>query len=424
MFSLTSTTKYRFGALLAWLLLLVTLIGQVGLLLLEWMGCKILINPASAYPAEAYGLFMLPASALAFAILGTLINTYRPDNRIGWLSSAYGLLMTWALVAEHSGQCGFEGRLAFSNFRYALWLGELFGPFAFLSLALLPMFFPNGRFLSVGWRRVGIGAIVFIAALLVLRALWPIPMLIGVLDQTPFPKPIALSVPSTGWLDATIGRADFVIVGIFFAGIISLVLRWRRVQGDERQQMKWLVYHLATAGLLFIAIETIGVTIYPAIFDGWFYLIALAIFWLGLPVVFGFAIFKYRLYDIDIIVNRALVYGLLTLLLALIYFGSIIVLQRIFTTLTGQQSNLAIVISTLVIAVLFNPLRLRLQGGIDRRFFRQRYDAEQALQDFALTARDEVDADALRAELQRLIERTIQPAHITVWMSDQKDGDR
>ena len=96
--------------------------------------------------------------------------------------------------------------------------------------------------------------------------------------------------------------------------------------------MKWLVYHLATAGLLFIAIETIGVTIYPAIFDGWFYLIALAIFWLGLPVVFGFAIFKYRLYDIDIIVNRALVYGLLTLLLALIYFGSIIVLQRIFTT--------------------------------------------------------------------------------------------
>ncbi len=136
------------------------------------------------------------------------------------------------------------------------------------------------------------------------------------------------------------------------------------------------------------------------------------------------AIQRYKLWNVDAIINRALVYGSLTVLLALIYFGSIIVLQRLFTTLTGQQSNLAIVVSTLVIAVLFSPLRLRLQRGIDRRFFRQRYDAEQALQDFALTARNEVDGDALRDELQRLIERTIQPAHVTVWMSDQKDGDR
>jgi hypothetical protein len=135
----------------------------------------------------------------------------------------------------------------------------------------------------------------------------------------------------------------------------------------------------------------------------------------GLPLVIGIAVFKYRLYDIDLIIKRTLLYGLLTALLAVVYFGSVIVSQRVATRMVGHSSDLAIVLSTLVIAVLFNPLRLRLQHWIDRRFYRRRYDATQALQTFAATARNEVDVDELEQELNQLIQRTVQPSHVSVW---------
>jgi hypothetical protein len=147
--------------------------------------------------------------------------------------------------------------------------------------------------------------------------------------------------------------------------------------------------------------------VYPAIFEGWFYLFELAIFWLGFPLVIGLAVFKYRLYDIDIIIRRTLQYTLLTGLLALIYFGSVVLLQRLFESFTGRQSPIIIVVTTLAIAALFNPLRLRVLDFIDRRFYRRKYNAERALAQFAASARDEVDMENLTMELLNVCGRIL-----------------
>lgn len=406
---------------LAWLLLTPTVCACAGILTLEQMGCRLFFGVESARPAEQYGLLMMPLNALLFAGLGALINTFQPANRIGWLVSLYGFGLTSGLLLETYGRCGLEGRLPLPNYDYALWIGTNAMPFAFIMLALLPMLFPTGTFLSDGWRRFGLLAAALAIILGGLYAIWPAPMQIGVIDLQQVAKPVSLDISTAPVVDRfVLGSKVWTTLLIFLVGIVSLVLRWRRARGDERQQMKWLAFLLATSGVLFLAVEGIGLTVYPPIFDGWFYLIELAVFWLGLPIVLGLAIFKYRLYDIDIIIKRTLLYALVTALLVLVYFGSIVVLQRAFTAVTGRGSDLAIVISTLVIAILFTPLRLRLQNWIDRRFYRRRYDAEQALQAFALTARSEVDVDALRAELSGIIQQTIEPLHVSVWIRKRR----
>jgi hypothetical protein len=134
------------------------------------------------------------------------------------------------------------------------------------------------------------------------------------------------------------------------------------------------------------------------------------------PVAVGIAVLRYRLYEIDLIINRALVYGTLTATLVALYFGGIVVLQRVFVALTGQQSTLAVVASTLLIAALFNPLRRRIQRFIDRRFYRRKYDARKTLESFSARLRDETDLGALNEELVGVVRETMQPAHVSVWL--------
>ena len=156
-----------------------------------------------------------------------------------------------------------------------------------------------------------------------------------------------------------------------------------------------------------------------AIFADWVYPLVLALTFWGFPAMIGVAVFKYRLCDIDVVIRKTLVYSALTGLLALIYFGGVILLQRLFGALTGvEQSTLAVVVSTLGIAALFTPLRRRIQDGIDRRFYRKKYDSQQVLAQFALTARDETDLDALTGELARVVQETMQPERVSVWLAD------
>jgi len=213
------------------------------------------------------------------------------------------------------------------------------------------------------------------------------------------------------------------------ASAVSLVLRYRRSGGEVRQQIKWIAFVASFASLVYLSamlsqfiylpeMEGSGGRLPPLPF--WFdVLFSVAVLgFAGVPVAIGFAVLKYRLYDIDVIINRTLVYGTLTLALALIYFGGVATVQAVFRAFTGQeqQPQLAIVVSTLVIAALFNPLRRRIQSFIDRRFFRRKYDARKTLESFSARLRDETDLEALNNELVGVVRESMQPGHVSVWL--------
>jgi hypothetical protein len=208
----------------------------------------------------------------------------------------------------------------------------------------------------------------------------------------------------------------FIAVPMLFVaglgGVISLFVRFHRARGEERQQIKWFASaaalslawifvfgQSAVGGLPGAIVALSGLLVIPSI-----------------PIATGIAILRYRLYDIDIIINRTLVYGSLTATLVALYFGGIVVLQRVFVLLTGQQSTLAVVASTLLIAALFTPLRRRIQAFIDRRFYRRKYDARKTLEAFSAKLREETDLGALNSELVGVVRETMQPAHVSVWL--------
>ena len=202
---------------------------------------------------------------------------------------------------------------------------------------------------------------------------------------------------------------------LYGAATLAVFLRLRRAVGVERQQIKWFAYSAA--------IFAIGVVliVIPLAIDTppWYEWAATAIFAAISPAIaisIGIAILRYRLYDIDVLINRTLVYGSLTVTLVALYFGGIVVLQRVFVLLTGQQSTLAVVASTLLIAALFTPLRRRIQSFIDRRFYRRKYDAAKTLEAFSAKLRDETDLEALSDDLVGVVRETMQPAHASLWL--------
>jgi hypothetical protein len=202
---------------------------------------------------------------------------------------------------------------------------------------------------------------------------------------------------------------------LYVVAAASLFVRLRRATGVERQQLKWLVYAAAGFALGVILVLLSGAIGAPA----WFGRAANAVFLVaseGIIVAIGIAILRYRLYDIDIVINRTLVYGPLTATLVALYFGGIVVLQRLFVVLTGARSTLAVVASTLLIAALFNPLRHRIQTFVDRRFYRSKYDARKTLEAFSTKLRDETDLEALNGELVGVVRETMQPSHVSLWL--------
>jgi len=203
-----------------------------------------------------------------------------------------------------------------------------------------------------------------------------------------------------------------LLLVIVLCSVASLVVRFWRSSGEERQQMKWLTYAAAAyfATLLLLMALPADSAWYRAV-DSLSTLVLA-----GLPVAVGIAVLKYRLYEIDLIINRTLVYGTFTTTLVVLYFGGIVVLQRLFVTLTGQQSTLAVVASTLLIAALFTPLRRRIQGFIDRRFYRRKYDARKTLETFSTKLKNETDLESLNNDLVGVVRETMQPAHVSLWV--------
>jgi hypothetical protein len=206
------------------------------------------------------------------------------------------------------------------------------------------------------------------------------------------------------------------VLAMGLAAAASVVVGRRGARGVERQQIKWLLY----AGTIFFVGNVLKNTVFSPLGDVswglWIGYLLVGIGGLGGPIAIGIAILRYRLYEIDSLINRTLVYGALTAILAALYFGGIVVLQRVFVAFTGEQSTLAVVASTLVIAGLFNPLRRRIQSFIDRRFYRSKYDARKTLEAFSAKLRDETDLDALSDDLVGVVRETMQPAHVSLWL--------
>jgi hypothetical protein len=315
----------------------------------------------------------------------------RPTNPISWIMAAIGLMGAIfptggtyaAYVMSTRGQ---PDALAVIGAWTQTWYWYLLIALAFI---YLPLLFPDGRLPSRRWLSVavlpGIGTLGMVV--------------LGALTETLHDSTAGYTIDNPIGIEGLAFVEDLPIFGLlsalFGVGLVgavgSVVVRFRRSRGVERQQMKWFVY--AVALLLTFPLEGL----LPDIVDNVLFGLTL----IAIPTAIGIAVLRYRLYEIDLVINRTLVYGSLTALLVAVYFGGVATTQTIFRALTGQeqQPQLAIVVSTLAIAALFNPLRRRIQGFIDRRFYRRKYDASKTLEAYSSKLRDETDLDALTAEL-------------------------
>jgi hypothetical protein len=352
---------------------------------------------------------LFTAIVLSFSTVGALIATRRPQNTVGWIMLVAGftlgaMLLTGGYVDFSLAQ---QGRVP--GTRWVAWVASwVWVPGIVPALTFLLLLFPDGRLPSRRWRLVGWVAVAAMITLGLGMAFTPgqftdYPQVINPLGLTLL-EGSPMEEGGVGWL--------LLPLSVVLSAT-SMVVRFRRAAGEERQQIKWLALAAAFAAVGWVAL-TFTYTTELMVTGQLLQLLSM----LSIPLAVGVAVLKYRLYDIDVVINRTLVYGSLTAMLALVYFGGVAATQAIFRTITGheQQPQLAIVVSTLVIAALFNPLRRRIQSFIDRRFYRKKYDARKTLEAFSAKLRDETDLDALNSELVRVVQETMQPAHVSLWM--------
>jgi len=354
--------------------------------------------------------------AVGYSVIGAIIASRLPNHPIGWICCAIGFTAAvehfsgeyavYALVAHPDSLAGGNVTLWMSNW---VWI-VMFGLIVFLLLL-----FPNGRLPSDRWRPFAwVSAAVSVVGA-ILAAIAP--------DSTPGPNSEAnalRSLPNPFGIEGLPNLQQPVQVLVLSVGLVaaaSLVLvRLRNARGIERQQIKWLIYASAILSGALILKDTVFSPLGGTLWGLWVGYLLVAVGGLGGPIAIGIAMLRYRLYEIDALINRALVYGSLTAMLVGLYLVGIVVLQRFFVLLTGQQSTLAVVASTLLIAALFAPLRRRIQSFIDRRFYRRKYDARKTLEAFSSKLREETDLEALRGDLVGVVRETMQPAHVSVWL--------
>jgi hypothetical protein len=407
--------RARTAAWLAWSLWgLVMIVFAAGLVLRLWNGSALTssLEGADYFSEILLWDVLVPAAIPAYATVGAVVASRRPGNGVGWLCLALG---TFIAVVEASWEYTartFEvapGSLPAGVL--AAWVSVVLQPVMLLPFPLILLLFPDGRLPSRRWRPVAWAAVV----IPVLGALGAaIGESLGVGLSTDVPNPTSI-----GSLGAVAEIAEFSFVAwafLLLPAVASVFVRWRRAGGNERQQLKWLAYAGAiigagvvggvasayVSGVTYLTVFTIGVGV--------------AGITICIPVAIGTAMLRHRLYDVDVLINRTLVYGALTVMLVLVYLGGVVGLQSLFRALTGEGSQLAVVASTLAIAALFNPLRRRIQAFIDRGFYRRKYDAAKTLESFGATLRDETDLHALNDDLVAVVRETMQPAHVSLWL--------
>jgi hypothetical protein len=377
-----------------------------------------LLNGHTLYEMVLTGIpttVILLTQMVSFSVVGGLIASHRPENPIGWLFCAAALFYGIEIAGEeYAIYALFTNPDSLPLGAELAWLTEWIWVPAFgIILVFLPLLFPDGHLPSRRWRGVGWlgGLSIGLICVLTSIVLWP--------ER----GPALLQLEGFGgeveeWRSAIsewvlqLGGPMLLVAGL--GAVISLFVRFRRARGDERQQIKWFASAAALTLAWILVAEVIVAEQQPGEIVALSGLLVIA----SIPVATGIAILRYRLYDIDRIINRTLVYGSLTVMLALLYFGGVSAIQALFGALTGQeeQPQLAIVVSTLVIAALFNPLRRRIQSFIDRSFYRSKYDAAKTLEAFSAKLRDETDLDALSDDLTSVVSETMQPAHVSLWL--------
>ena len=376
--------------------------------LLFWAAGGRVHDPFSVY------LPNLCVSVLSLSTFGALIASRREGNLIGWLFCASGLLFgVQVLAGEYGLYALFVSRGSLPASVVSWWLSSWVWVPATQLVLFLFLLFPDGRLPSPRWRIVAwfmVGGILLDVASF---ALVPGPLLeSGARGIAPVQNPLG-SESAVRFLESVGVVLNPLLAVLVLAPIAALFVRFRRSAGEERQQTKWVLYAVAA-----LTVVITVVSIWPAL-DGT--LIGQVLFFtaaLAIPTAVGIAILRHRLYDIDVIINRTLVYGLLTAVLALVYSGGVVLSQGVLRALTGQGSTLAVVISTLVIAALFSPLRRRIQGFIDRGFYRKKYDAGRVLGSYVAGLRGETDLTSLGEGLVGVVTGTVRPAHVALWLRE------
>ncbi|MBA3950774.1 MAG: hypothetical protein H0X57_02715 [Rubrobacter sp.] len=373
------------------------------------------------------GDFLIFVPFLAFPVVGALIASKRPENSIGWICLAAGLF--WMLIVLGEGSDAYwratdpgwaRSMVTLDALTFWSWVP----PVGLLGIYMI-LLFPDGKLPSRRWRPFAwfAGAVIALISVGFIFVPGPLEGHEGV--QNPF---------GLEWLAWLADVAVFVILMLplcILASAFSLVLRYRRSGGEVREQIKWLAFAASLVGLVYFGNLVSQLVFAPASLAEdaaaplWVEISRsmLLLSYAGVPVAVSFAILRHRLYDIDVIINRALVYTTLTASLAAIYVGSVVVLQASFRALTGQDTQFAVVASTLAIAALFSPFRRRIHAFIDRRFYRRKYDARKTLESFSAKLREETDLDTLGGELLAVVGATVAPVHASMWLRE-REGPR
>jgi hypothetical protein len=341
-----------------------------------------------------------------FAVVGTLIALRQPRNAVGWLLLVVAIAFAAVNAAEGWVEVGNPGRVAVAG--VASWGTNVWFS---LGIIILPLLFPDGRLPSPSWRPVLWLAVADLVLSVSSGMLMPGPLELQ--QSSGIDNPLGVEGGLAGALsDVEVpgGATALVLAGA------SVVVRFRRSRGLERQQLKWF----ALVGVTTAACLAVAVFSSTLLDDGYepiavvAWLTGLALLGIGLPIATGFAIFRHRLYDVDVVIRRTLVYGALTATLGALYLGLVLLIG-----LAVGRSNLAIAVATLAVAALVRPARARIQAGVDQRFYRRRYDAGRTLEAFGARLRDELDLETLAADLRGVVRETVQPAHVSVWLRSE-----
>jgi hypothetical protein len=344
--------------------------------------------------------------AVGYSTVGAIVASRLPKSPIGWLFCAIGLIFGLShFSAEYAAYALLAPSRSLPAGEAFAWLTSWVWVFGLGLIVYLDLLFPNGRLPGARWRWFAWFTAIVLVPAAILGALSP-----GLILSSTLINPLGVEgLPN-------VSRAiEAFMYALIVVGASSMLARLRHAGRIERQQIEWFAYATAVA----ISGVILKNTVYPAVGVTWVWWVGLVLTTVGVvssPVAMGIAIFRYRLYQIDLIINRTLVYGSLTAVLACVYLGGVVFLQYAFRALSGEGSQLAVVASTLIIAALFIPLRRRIQSFIDRRFYRRKYDARKTLEAFSAQLRNETDLDALSDDLVGVVRETMQPVHVSLWL--------